>query len=173
VPNTSLTVEQVLTLLADMPARIAGITAGLTAAQARTRPEEGEWSVAEVLAHLRACSDVWGDRCIGTILAQDGPTVPGINPRAWIERTDYPTLPFRPSLRVYTAQRADLMTVLELLPPEGWSRTATVTGGGPPRQRTVLFYAQWLAGHERAHVRQFVKTVNAVRMAASVATSQR
>ena len=35
---------------------------------------------------------------------------------------------------------------------EAWSRSATFTGFGTPRERSVLFYAVWLVRHERAHV---------------------
>lgn len=48
----------------------------------------------------------------------------------------------------------------EPLPHEGWSRAATVTGAGRVLERTVLFYAQWLAHHERQHVRQFERLAN-------------
>ncbi len=29
-----------------------------------------------------------------------------------------------------------------------------VTGAGTVRERTVLFYGRWLAGHERSHIKQ-------------------
>jgi len=85
-----------------------------------------------------------------------------INPRTWIKTTDYPELGFRSSLRSFAAQRADLLAVLEPLPHEGWSRTATVTGAGKALERTVLFYAEWLARHERQHVKQVQSIVTAV-----------
>jgi len=46
------------------------------------------------------------------------------------------------------------------LPDQSWSRTAIVTGGGPARERTVLFYAEWVARHERPHVKQIARIVN-------------
>jgi hypothetical protein len=36
---------------------------------------------------------------------------------------------------------------------------ATVTGAGRTLERTVLFYAQWLASHERPHVKQIERAV--------------
>jgi hypothetical protein len=39
-----------------------------------------------------------------------------------------------------------------------------VTGAGKPLERTVLFYAQWLARHERPHVKQIERIVNPLRM---------
>lgn len=154
----ALTPEQVLPLLAATPTRFAELTAGLMPAQLRAAPSPGEWSANEVLAHLRACADMWGGS-IMRMLAEDAQTVRAINPRTWIKQTNYLDLDFRPSLDAFASQRAELLTVLEPLPPEGWSRTATVTGAGALLTRTVLFYAQWLAGHERPHVTQIERIV--------------
>ena len=63
MPERSLTIEQVLIMLAETPPRIAALTAGLAPAQLRTAPNQGEWSANDVLAHLRSCADVWGN-CI-------------------------------------------------------------------------------------------------------------
>jgi hypothetical protein len=162
VPKSSLTIEQVLTLLAATPSRLAALTAGLAPARLQTRPDPDEWSANEVVAHLRACADVWGD-CIVTILAEDRPTLRAVNPKTWITSTDYPGLEFGSSLRAFAAQRAELLAVLEPLPPERWSRSATVTGAGEPLERTVLSYAQRLARHERPHVKQIERIVSTMR----------
>jgi uncharacterized damage-inducible protein DinB len=149
-------VEQILALLAEGPPRIAALTASLPPDRLHAAPGDSEWSANEVLAHLRACADVWGD-CIATVLAQERPTIRAINPRTWIGQTDYLEQAFQPSLRAFTAQRADLLAVLERLPPAGWSRGATVVGAGRPLERTVLSYAQWMAEHERPHVKQIAR----------------
>src|SRR5262249_24764042 len=133
--------------------RIAALTDGLPPAQLQTVPHHEEWSLNDVLAHLRACADVRGT-CIVRMIAEDSPTLPAINPRTWIKRTDYPQLDFIASLSAYAAQRDDLLVVLGPLPREGWSRAATVTGAGQVLERTVHVYAQWLARHERRHVKQ-------------------
>jgi hypothetical protein len=56
-------------------------------------------------------------------------------------------------------QRAELLALLESLTPEDWARGATVTGAGKPLERTVQFYGQWLAEHERSHLKQFKQLV--------------
>jgi hypothetical protein len=162
VPSRSLTIEQVLTLLAATPLRIAALTADRAPAQVQTSPNSGAWSANEVLAHLRACADVWGT-CIVTMIAQDRPTLRAVNPRTWIKKTDYLDLDFQPSLLAFAAQRAALLAVLEPLPPDGWSRAATVTGAGKVLERTVLSYAEWLATHERPHVKQVEHIVTSMR----------
>lgn len=159
--DTPLTIEQALTALAETPPRLTALTAGLAPAQLGTRPSPAEWSLNDILAHLRACADMWGGY-IFTILAEDRPTIRAMNPTTWIKQTDYPELEFRRSLRAFAAQRADLLYVLQPLPPQAWSRSATVTGAGKARQRTVMTYAQWLANHERSHLRHIDRLVTAL-----------
>jgi hypothetical protein len=162
VASRALTIEEILTLLSEHPKRIAELTAGRPAAHLHTEPKPDEWSVNDVLAHVRACADVWGG-AIARIIAEDDPVLKGLNPRTWIKQTDYPDLTFRASLRAFTKQRADLLAVLEPLPPDGWSRTATVLAWGQQYEKSLLDYAGKLAGHERIHVQQIDAVVRALR----------
>lgn len=162
MPERSLTIDQILSLLAATPPRLAALTEGLSPAQLRTAPGPGEWSGNDVLAHLRACADVWG-KSIATILAEDRPTLRAMDPRTWMTRTDYPEQEFRPSLHAFTTQRAELLAVLEALPREDWSRKATVTGAGRTLERTVRSYAERLAIHERPHIKQVKHVVSTLR----------
>ena len=150
-------------MLASTPSRLADLTQGLLPAQLLTPPEPGEWSARDVLAHLRACADMWG-KYIVVILSEDKPTIKAVNPTTWIKKTDYREQEFQSSLQAFTAQRAELLAVLKPLAPKSWSRIATVTGAGKPRERSVYTYAQWLANHERPHIKQIARIVNTIRM---------
>jgi len=163
VYDRPLTIEQILTMLAATPSRLADLTESLPPAQLLASPEPGEWSARDMLAHLRACSDMWG-KYIVEILSEDRPTIKAVNPTTWIKQTDYREQEFQPSLQAYTAQRAELIKILKPLAPDAWSRTAKVTGAGKPRERTVYIYAQWLANHERPHIKQVERIVNTMRM---------
>jgi hypothetical protein len=158
VPSRFLTNEQVLTLLAATAPRLAALSAGLAPAALQTRPTPDEWSANEVLAHMRSCADVWGT-CIRMMLAEDTPMLRAVSPPTWLKQTNYLDLDFRPSLGDFATQRAELLAVLSPLPSEDWSRAATVTGAGKVLKRTVLYYADWLARHERAHVKQIERLV--------------
>lgn len=160
--SSQLTHEQILALLAAAPPRIATLTADLPPAQLRAAQPDGGWSITEVLAHLRSCADVWGN-CIEVIIAQDASTIRAINPTTWISNTDYREQEFQPSFQIFTSQRTDLLAILEALAPAGWSRTATVTGAGKPLVRSVHAYAQWLATHERSHLKQIERIVKTLR----------
>src|SRR5678810_1135789 len=108
-----LPIETILTILKETPPRLVKITARLAPVQLHTAPSVGEWSANEVLAHLRACNEVWGGYYIMTILAQDKPTIKAMNPRTWIKNTDYLEQEFQSSLRAFTKQRRRLLAVLE------------------------------------------------------------
>jgi hypothetical protein len=157
-----MTIEQILSILRETPGRLSALTSDLTEAQLHARPEHGEWSVTEIAAHLRSCADVWGG-VIETIVATDHPTIRAVSPTTWIRSTDYRELAFAPLLQAFTTQRDRLVALLESLPDEGWSRSATVLGGGAPLQLTVHSYAARMARHERTHWRQVAKTVKAVK----------
>ena len=153
--DTPLAIDEVVRALAQQAATIVELTRDARAA-GRRPPGEQEWSLNDVLAHLRACSDVWGGY-MRRIAEQEHPTFRAVNPRTWIDSTDYPSLEFTPSLHAYREQRDELVAFLRALPRAAWSRSATVTGGGRPRERTVLEYARWLANHERSHLRQIAR----------------
>jgi hypothetical protein len=157
-----LPIDKILTILKETPPRLAELTAGLAPAQYHTSPSAGEWSVNEVLAHLRACNEVWGGYYIMTILAQDEPTIKAMNPRTWIKNTDYLEQDFQPSLRAFTKQRRKLLAVLEPLPPRDWTRTNILIGAGKPLQQTLMSHADGLARHERAHLKQIERTLIAL-----------
>jgi uncharacterized damage-inducible protein DinB len=159
--DKQLPIEHILSLLGAAPSRIAAVTSGLPATLLHTPPADNEWSANEVLAHLRACADMWGS-AITTILAEETPTIRAINPRTWIKSTDYLEQPFQLSLEAYTQQRRELIAILQSLPSDSWSRTATVIGAGKPLERTVHFYAQWMATHERPHIKQIAHAVKSL-----------
>jgi hypothetical protein len=161
--NKYLAIDKILTILKETPPRLAKFTSGFIPAQLHTAPSAGEWSVNEVLAHLRACEDVWGSYYIMTILAQDHPTIKARNPRTWIKSTDYLEQNFQSSLRAFAKQRKKLLTVLESLSPKDWARTNTLIGAGKHLQQTLLSHADGLARHERAHLKQIERTLNTLK----------
>ena len=141
------------------PHRLTELTAGLSDSQLGHPPEPGEWSVTEVLAHLRSCADVWGD-AIEAIVTTEHPTIRAVNPTTWIKTTDYREIGFGPSLQAFTRQREGLLTLLGRLPNDGWSRSATGAGGGQSYSSSpcALTWTDWPV-HERSHWRQVAKTV--------------
>jgi hypothetical protein len=151
-------IRAVVTVLSETPTKITRIAQGLSQEQLRRQPEVDAWSAQEIVAHLRACAEVWG-RSIDRMLAEDHPTIRYVSPRGWITKTDYLQQDFRETLRGFAEQRRVLVTTLRTLTPSGWTRGAIFTGTTSGRDGTVLSYATRIADHEVRHLDQLRRTV--------------
>lgn len=148
----------VLAALQQMPTQIARVVRGCTVERLHEMPARDAWSARDILAHLRACAEVWG-RSIDRMLAEERPTIRHVSPRGWIRRTDYLDQTFRDSLRAFTQGRDALCGQLRELDVAGWVRSAKFTGTTLGRDGTVLSYARRIADHERGHLDQLRRTV--------------
>ena len=147
-----LTVGQIMAILTTTVRRLDELTLGAPLKRLYAVTEYG-WSVNDQLAHLRACHDVLGGNML-RIVREDHPAWKGMSPRTWQKQTDYFDWKFGPAFEAFRAQRAELLGVLDPLPPEGWERTATVAV--PPKQvyeYSTRYYGDWMAVHERAHLK--------------------
>jgi hypothetical protein len=142
-------IAQILSLLADTPRRIAQAASGQEPARLALPQVTGEWSVGEILAHLRGCADVWSET-IRAMLREDNPTLVLRAPREWVRKKGYNRLDFNSSFQVFKTERDDLLRVLSALPLVSWERGGLVGG----RWHTVFSQARRLAEHEQVHCQQ-------------------
>ena len=142
-------IAEVLAALKENPLRIRKVTSKVKNADLQVRASKTSWSVNDILAHLRACADVWGGT-IERMLAEEMPRLPDIHPRKWITQTDYLKLDFHTSFSAYVDQREKLLKILMKLPFEDWSRGAIIGG----RIHTVFTQARRIAKHETQHCEQ-------------------
>jgi len=139
-------IKKVLILLDQTPRRLAAAAGGSSDEALHAAPDKKAWSAAEVLAHLRACADVWTHSSFA-MLAVETPSLADIDERKWARVTGYAGLPFSRSLQTFTLQREELLRVLTALPPESWERTALIF----ERRHTVFSQARRMALHEDEH----------------------
>jgi hypothetical protein len=158
---TPADIERVLAALAQGPARITSMLDGVDASLLAISPDAASWSVAENLAHLRACADVWGAG-IARMLSEDQPTIKYVSPRTWIRKTDYCRQDCQALLAAYDRQRRELVASLAALPSQGWSRTGTFTRTTRGRDQTVYSYALRIAEHEGRHLLQIEGVLSAL-----------
>jgi hypothetical protein len=112
------------------------------------------WSVSDILAHLRACSDVWGNSIIAMI-TRDNPTLRYVSPRSWMRKPTYLEQEFDAALESFTQERQKLVKALAELDEAGWIRRGTFTGASPrQRDQTVLSYSDRIVNHEQPHLDQ-------------------
>lgn len=146
--------KRIIELLTDAPGRLRRITRDVRPAQLTVRSAAEPWSIHDILAHLRACSDVWG-KSILAMIAQDNPVQRYVSPRASLRKPAYTDPPFDVALEHFARERRTLVAALSALDAAGWARRGTFTGTSPRgRDQTVLSYAERLVDHEQAHLDQ-------------------
>jgi uncharacterized damage-inducible protein DinB len=146
---TQQEIELALRRLTETPGRLAATTEALNDEQLHQRPDEENWSANEILAHLRACADVWGET-IAAMLQDNEPALKHLHPRTWQKETNYLEIPFRESFRDFVDQRRALLETLSDLSLADWSRGAIIK----ERRHTIFSQARRMALHEATHCEQ-------------------
>lgn len=146
------------TLLAGLGKTLACVesaAAALTPAQLRTAPAVGAWSANEILWHIRATADVYGEQ-IGRILDEDVPRWRHVSPRARMKKARYDLLEFAEAAAAFASQRNDLVTRLRGLQAEAWGRFAIVRVAHREGDwRLTLDERVWgMVSHEEVHCRE-------------------
>jgi hypothetical protein len=139
-----------ITRLSSTPTRIAQAVAGLTETQLHTSSAEGEWSAAEVLAHLRATDDILAYRAY-MILARDNPPMPSFDERRWQVIAGYTQADFHTSLKLFTLRRAELGSMLRRAASDDWKRIGTHEERGVISLLDVITH---VVEHEEEHCAQ-------------------
>lgn len=138
-------IEKFLEMLVDNVARIEMDTAKLDDDQL-AQGKDGEWSVAEILAHIRGCDDVW-TTTIYQMLMVEKPELPEMDPRVWRDKMGYADLEFSESFVVFQLKRYELFRVLTRLDFEDWQRDCVIGGN----THTVYSQVRRMALHEARH----------------------
>lgn len=154
-----LTVEGTMDILRSTVPRLEELTRGASD-EALTAVTAYGWSVSDQLAHLRSCQEVLGGNML-RIVREDHPAWRGTAPTA--RQKEYFGAKFRPAFAAFRALRAEILEVLEPLPAEAWERTATVSAPpGKVYENSVLYYGEWMARHERSHLRHIARILKEV-----------
>ena len=96
-------------------------SSGLTPEQGTARPGPGDWSIAQVVAHLLDCDMVWINR-MKWIIAEDEPPLPGFAENAWIDRLDSQNMPVDEAAALFAANRKWIARVLDAQDDAGFAR---------------------------------------------------
>ena len=144
---TEAGIVHLLDLAAATPQRLTAVTTGLSEDQLSQPLAPDEWSVLEILNHLRACEEVWM-HSVMAMLAHQSPSLKEIHPREWIKQHNpYTRLNFASSLRQFVLQREALLIVLRDLAIADWARGAHIDG----KVHTVYSHVRRMTLHEERH----------------------
>lgn len=122
----------------------------------KRRPEPNEWSLVEVLCHLRDVErEVFLPR-FTKIIAEENPFIPGIDSDAWAQERQYIFQDGQQALAAFVASRKEMLSLFDGLSPEGWQRPARHAIFGPTHLREL---ASFVADHDRLHIQQIFRLV--------------
>lgn len=145
-----------LAILRSTPAALTGLLAPLAADKLAARPAPDEWSVTEILCHMRDVEREVDQPRIQRILREDEPFIPAQLPDEWAKTREYNKQDGFSALREFTAARLQTLEMLKELAPAQWSRKARHAIFGPTSlQELVCFNAE----HDRLHIQQAWKNI--------------
>jgi hypothetical protein len=143
-------IDELLFRLSDVPLRIARAVEGYDETELRTVSVEGEWSVVDILAHIRASDEIIAHRAY-VLLIRDNPTLLAYDERHWAEVARYALVDFRSSLALYVLRRAELVNMLRYTNLENWQRTGLHEVRGPV---SLFDIVTSMVEHEEEHCTQ-------------------
>ncbi len=129
------------------------------AADLRSDPEPGEWSVYGCVAHLLDAEIVMSGR-YRWVLAHDEPPLIGYDQDLWVDRLHPGDEPMDDLLSLFEPLRSANVALWRRTPPELRSRVG-IHGERGPESFDLAF--RMIAGHDRFHVVQARRALAAVR----------
>ncbi|MDH3252579.1 MAG: DinB family protein, partial [Ignavibacteria bacterium] len=139
-----------LKILSKTPGRLRKITRGLGKKALRRIPEEGKWSILEIINHMNDSEVVFAFR-LRMALAQSGNPLQAIDEKRWSDCLHYQDASVKAKIETFRALREDNVTLLRALSGEEIQRFGMHEERG---KETVERMAHLYAGHDVNHLQQ-------------------
>jgi FMN phosphatase YigB (HAD superfamily) len=149
------TPQALLATLRSTPAAIPMLIASLSSDGWKRQPAPAEWSVTEIICHLRDVEREVNLPRIRKLVAEENPFLAGEVTDRWVEERHYINQDGSQALTDFITARKETLGLLNGLQIE-WSRTARHAIFGPT---TLLELVGIITGHDRAHIQQIWKTM--------------
>jgi hypothetical protein len=130
--------------------KLKKLTARLTPAQLKWRPEPKKWSIAEILAHLADVEIVASWR-MRSVIGENGITIQPFDQDQWASVFRYRNRDARRSLEVFRVLRENNLNMLKEIAPEVWDQYGMHLERG---RESIAHLARMFAGHDTNHVLQ-------------------
>jgi uncharacterized damage-inducible protein DinB len=140
--------HEILERLAAAPKLLADAVKGLSAEDARRRPDDGKWSILENACHLRDIEFVYAAR-FARMPWEDRPAFWMLDNDRAARDLRYAEQDLARVLKEFAARRADTLQLLRALPHAAWRRP----GLHPIRgEMTLEALADFLSLHDGRHI---------------------
>jgi hypothetical protein len=132
------------------PELLAVVLTGVFGEEEDFVPAPGKWSIRQLIAHLADSEMVYGCR-LRAVLAEENPTLVGVDQNLWAQHLDYAQRKPKQSLESFRRQRAENYDLLKNVSEAAYARNGTHSERGP---MTLLDLVEYCARHAENHARQ-------------------
>jgi hypothetical protein len=132
---------------------LVALTSNRSARELAHAPQRGDWSAAEVAAHMADAEMVYSVR-VRMMLTDDNPSLTGYDEKAWASRLSMCDENVAASVARFRVLRDANLRLYESLEPAEWSRTGVHEERGLVTVRNII---ETLIGHDREHLDQIRK----------------
>ena len=147
-PESTVEQLEIIEALKKLPEHLEQELAGVSDSARRFRPAEGEWSINEVVGHLRDMVEVWHMR-LYRVWSQNDPLFDSFNGEASVVEKGYQDADPRRLVGEIAAER--IKTVDLLSDAVDWTRLGQQRGTG---RRTLKQFAEFVLSHDEDHLNQ-------------------
>ncbi len=141
--------------------KIARVIRPLSGQQLRKPPTPGQWSIAEIIAHLAEAELVHGYR-VRMILGSNGTSIQAFDQNVWARNSKYASQDPRDSLKLFRILRESNLKLLRSLPRNRWSYYGMHAERG---KETIAHLAKMFAGHDINHIQQIERIAKSAKRA--------
>jgi len=146
-------------LLSGNLAALMGDLADWPAEKWSRRPKAGEWSLTEIVCHLRDVEREVNLPRLQAVIEQDNPFISGADTDPWALERNYAAQDGPRALRDFAQARKASARLLRRQPPSIWTRTARHAIFGPTQLVEIV---GWFLDHDLIHLEQVRKTKSSV-----------
>lgn len=146
--------ETLLALLRSTPAALSSLCQDLSEQAFKFHFQQDEWSITEILCHLRDVDAEINLSRISEICNHENPFLPSVNSDPWAVERQYQNQDAKLALKQFIQIRMELIELLITLLPKGWICPARHAIFGPT---TVKELVSFIATHDRNHIQQILE----------------
>lgn len=150
IPNFT-SKEAILAILSSTPAVLNGLARCLTAEQWSAKTAPGEWTLTELICHLRDTEREIHHLQLGLFDGTGVPFIPRPDTGVWASQRDYAHENGPAALGEFVEARRATIEILKKTSEQGWGRKARHAIFGPTDFREVTGF---MADHDRMHIHQ-------------------
>lgn len=143
--------DAIIAIHSSTPAVMDGLLRALPADLWGRKPSAGEWTLTELVCHLRDTEREIHHMQLKLFNGHDEPFIPRPDTGVWASQRDYVHEDGLSALRDFHEARAVTLNVLKNTADEAWERKARHAIFGPTNFREVVSF---MADHDRMHIQQ-------------------